>query len=397
MKVKGKVYALTFTELFGMIVTDVSYRGCAAMLNRSLNRPDGEGFSFRTLKDLALRIGSGIDGAMVKEAEEILSEHGFDPYTGLPIDPESLDKRMTEPAVAVEPSFSDDEKKKVLEEYNAMFPCGEEEQDRMMDAPESITCEKSPSSCVYISVDDIGVKRQKESRREGYTKEFKTVRNTVIHISCESKSYVITAYGMEKAFRLLMAFLLKNDLMRDREIVFLTDGAKDIKGCIEKFFGFRPYTIYLDWYHVAKKCREYISQAIKGTANSKKAIIQKVFRLLWRRRIEDIITYIDGFCCNSVKSEEKRTEMKDYLQRKKEYIPCYAFRKQMNLINASNRVEKANDIVVGRREKHNGMSWVPEGSSSLAVMKAAIFNGEKEVWMNSKVFHFSLVDRGKVA
>lgn len=55
-----------------------------------------------------------------------------------------------------------------------------------------------------------------------------------------------------------------------------------------------------------------------------------------------------------------------------------------------------NDVVVGRREKHNGMSWVPEGSSCFAVMKAAIFNGEKNVWMNSKVFHFSLVDR-KVA
>ena len=68
----------------------------------------------------------------------------------------------------------------------------------------------------------------------------------------------------------------------------------------------------------------------------------------------------------------------------------------MNLVNASNRVEKAIDIVVGRREKHNGMSWVPEGSSCFAVMKAAIFNGEKNVWMNSKVFHFSLVDR-KVA
>ena len=396
MKVKGKVYSLTFTELFSMFVTDVSYRRCADMLDRGLNRPEGEGFSFRTLKDLALRIGSGIDAAMENEAEEILSVHGFDPDTGLPLDPEFLDKSVTEPIVPVAPGFSDDEKKKVLEKYNSLFANDDDGHNRLMDDGVSIGCERSPSTCVYISVDDIGVKCQKESRKDGYTKEFKTVRNTVIHISCGSKSYVITAYGMEKAFRLLMAFLLRNDLMRDREIVFLTDGAKDIKGCIEKFFGFRPYTIYLDWYHVAKKCREYISQAIKGTADSKKAIIQKVFKLLWRRRIEDIVTYIDGFGINSVKCEEKRAEMKDYLERKKEYIPCYAFRKQMNLVNASNRVEKANDIVVGRREKHNGMSWVPEGSSCLAVMKAAIFNGEKNVWMNSKVFHFSLVDR-KVA
>ncbi len=45
-------------------------------------------------------------------------------------------------------------------------------------------CEKNPSSCVYICVDDIGVKRQKKSRAKGYVKEQKTVRNTVIHVMC---------------------------------------------------------------------------------------------------------------------------------------------------------------------------------------------------------------------
>ncbi len=395
MKVKGKVYALTFTELYCLMITDVSYRKCSLLLNRTLNRPDEDGICFRTLKDYALRIGAGIDRAMTEDAEEILASHGFDPDTGLPVQPEMLDKGLTEPAVNADADFSREKKKKVLEEYNSRF--ADDEPNQIRDDGYSISCEKNPSSCVYISVDDIGVKRQKESRKEGYVKEQKTVRNTVIHISCESKSYVITAYGMDKAFRLLMAFLLRNDLLKDRELVFLTDGAGDIRCCIGRFFSFRPYTIHLDWFHVAKKCREFISQALKGTAKSKKVIIQKVLKLLWRGRIDDIITYLDGFSQSSVKCEEKMTEMKDYLNRKREYIPCYAFRKLMNLVTSSNRVEKANDIVVGRREKHNGMSWVPDGSSCLALIKAAMFNEEKDVWMSSRKLHFSLVDRKKAA
>ncbi len=202
---------------------------------------------------------------------------------------------------------------------------------------------------------------------------------------------------MEKAFRILLAFLLRNDLMRDRELVFLTDGASDIRCCIERFFSFRPYTIHLDWFHVAKKCKEFISQAIKGTAQSKKTIIQKVLNLLWRGKIDETISYLDGFKASSIKSEDSRMKMKEYLCRKRNYIPCYAFRKHLGLNNSSNKVEKANDLVVGKREKHNGMSWVPEGSSCLAVIKAALINKENGVWTTTKKLHFSLLDMENAA
>ena len=365
------------------------------MLNRFLNRTTESLVKHRTLKDFALSLGSSIDKTIMDETNQVLIEHGFDKDAGLPKDVTLLSRSITNPYIEEDVSLTHEARILTLEEYNALFK--EEERKKLKDIEYCIACEKAPSSCVYISVDDIGVKHQKDSRSDEYIKEQKTVRNTVIHIACDSRHYIITAYGMDKAFKILISFLLKNRLMENREVVFLSDGASDIRCAIERFFAFRPFTIYLDWYHVKKKCKEFLSQAIKGSAKSKKAIIKDILDLLWRGKIDDIIAYLDGFKSSCIKNEDKKTEMKDYLNRKRAYIPCYAFRSFLGLINSSNRVEKANDIVVGQRQKHNGMSWVPEGSSSLAIIKACTLNKENDVWTNNKTIRFSLLDSAKVA
>ena len=46
----------------------------------------------------------------------------------------------------------------------------------------------------------------------------------------------------------------------------------------------------------------------------------------------------------------------EYLERKSEHIACYAFRRKMGLRISSNRVEKANDLLVAKRQKDDGMS-----------------------------------------
>jgi len=50
-----------------------------------------------------------------------------------------------------------------------------------------------------------------------------------------------------------------------------------------------------------------------------------------------------------------------YLHRNQACIPCYALRKKLGLRISSNPVEKANDLVVSNRQKHNGMSWSADG------------------------------------
>ena len=54
-------------------------------------------------------------------------------------------------------------------------------------------------------------------------------------------------------------------------------------------------------------------------------------------------------------------------------------------------MEKANDIVVATRQKHNGMSWSKAGSGALAIITAARINGELENWMATGEVGFKMV------
>jgi len=57
----------------------------------------------------------------------------------------------------------------------------------------------------------------------------------------------------------------------------------------------------------------------------------------------------------------------------------------LGLRNSSNRGEKANDLVVSERQKHNGMSWSPDGSVALAAVTALVRNQGQDTWFKQKV------------
>lgn len=143
---------------------------------------------------------------------------------------------------------------------------------------------------MYISVDDIGVKHQKESRNEGSERKYKYVQNTVAHIQYCDNKYVLTAVGMCDVFKSILAFLLANNLL-SKNLIFLTDGAKDIKSHIESVFSFHSYSIILDWYHLKKKCMELLSMSIRGK-DRRNAVLEKLLRLLWVGDVSNAKSYL---------------------------------------------------------------------------------------------------------
>lgn len=50
---------------------------------------------------------------------------------------------------------------------------------------------------------------------------------------------ILTAVGMKTAFLTLLAYLLSNGLLSGKTLVFFTDGAKDLRGHIVKWFALR--------------------------------------------------------------------------------------------------------------------------------------------------------------
>ncbi len=51
---------------------------------------------------------------------------------------------------------------------------------------------------------------------------------------------------------------------------------------------------------------------------------------------------------------------------------------------------KENDILVARRQKHNGMSWSKTGSGALAAIKMVFENGEADMWFQKNQIPFMM-------
>ena len=188
---------------------------------------------------------------------------------------------------------------------------------------------------------------------------------------------------------LRIAFLLDNGLWK-QGLTFLTDGQKTLQGAIVRAFSWwKEVRLILDWYHLDKKCKEELSRAMTGR-DVRNTALQELRHLLWHGLADRAIQFLQQLDPETIKREEARDKLIASLERNKPYIPCYAVRQALGLRNSSNRGEKANDLVVSERQKHNGMSWSPEGSVALAAVTALGRNQGQDTWFDQKVVPMEL-------
>ena len=257
-------------------------------------------------------------------------------------------------------------------------------------------------SGVNISSDEVGVKRQTETRpREEGAAQPKRVDNTVIHIetaneaddpkTASSSSYILNSSSVSGAFRLLLGFLCMNGLL-DSTLVFFVDGARNLNTAIAEMFSFLKIKIILDWFHLRKKMEETLSLICNNRAY-RNEMLQKVMPVLWRGDVDGALAVLKSIDMGMVKDIAKLKYLKGYLERVRKNIPNYMLRDALGLRNSSNRGEKANDLIVANRQKHNGMSWSDDGSTTLASVAALIHNNELDNWVENGFLSFKLVER----
>lgn len=387
LKPKEYVYSMTAEELIFRVTTVDSYRDAASLLNRVLHRSDEHAFKTSTMSEHLVSQGRKIGEYQHGRARSIL--HGIEGVseTGTVMVPENIPEAIRIPM----PESSQDARDKLeafhdtIDKYND----GKEDCDRIKNTKLIEDTERNPDECIYISIDDVGVKHQKDTRKDGGTKDGKVVENTVIHVQSKEGTYVITDVGMKKAFTLLMAYLFSNNLLENRYMYFFSDGAQNIRASIEEFFKpLCPYKLMLDWYHLEKRMTELLSMALRGSKEDRHDIRHKLDQKLWAGNFADAKEYLLGLDDKYIKNKNKLNEAISYLDRKKEYAACYALRKELGYRNSSNPAEKANDLIVASRQKHNGMSWSYEGSGALATITAVSRNGEIDAWIERKVIPF---------
>ena len=375
LKPKQRLRSRSFCELNLRLVSKLSYRETADVLNRVLHRDESVSVKTSTLEDWVESYGESLSEGYMSKAEEILDSYDIDKQSGIISEGASLPPSVLNPELPA--VIGEKQARHLITEYNR----GRDRMTKLKYDDLASGIEEGPGKCCYISVDDIGVRFQKPERKGKCKKGRSFIENTVIHIQAEGKQYTLTAIGMDKAFKLLVAFLLENRLMEDYRLVFFSDGATCIRDNIEKYFGFRQYTIILDWLHLEKKCNEFLSMGIKGSKDEKQRIKKELASILWTGRHQNAINYLDSLKKSQIRNAVKIEELKDYIRRKSPNLTCYALRHELNLRISSNRVEKANDLVVAARQKHNGMSWSKNGSGALAVITATMINGELDRWM----------------
>lgn len=268
---------------------------------------------------------------------------------------------------------------------DAIAAVNDTREEKIPFSADQVQVESSPGECVYVSIDDIGVKHQKDSRKEGSERQYKYIENTVAHIRYGNNSYMLTGIGMRNVFKSVLAFLLMNNLL-SRELVFLTDGAQNLKSHIRSVFQFHPYTVILDWFHLKKRCQERLSQSIRGK-DRRNEVLEKTLRYLWVGDVPGASDYLSSLDSKDIKNQKWLNDLLGYFDRKGDSITCYALRAKLGLRNSSSSVEKANDLIVARRQKHNGMAWSSNGSGSLAALQMIYLNHQSDLWFRNKKLH----------
>lgn len=389
---KERVLSLSFLEAASSVCTKTSYRDAADILNRFLGRTGINTVKLRTLSDSICRIGAEVSEELSNVTARILSMYGFDDESGLPLEDVALSDNITAAAI---PQGAKPGRPEIDE---AIAAVNDSREEKIPFSAAEIKIESVPEECVYVSIDDIGVKHQKDSRREGSVRDCRYVENTVAHIQYGDESYILTGIGMRNVFKSVLAFLLVNNLL-SRELVFLTDGAQDLRSHIRSVFQFHPYTIILDWFHLKKRCQEWLSMAIRGK-DRRNAILEKVLRYLWVGDVTGASEYLSSLDPADIKNRKWLDDLLGYFGKKGDAITCYALRSKLGLRNSSNPVEKANDLTVARRQKHNGMAWSPNGSGALAALQMIYLNHQSDLWFHRKelrLFSPSLENTQKAA
>ena len=359
--------------------TEGSFRKTSVLLNRVRHQKEG-GTPSRTVRDNTEYEGRNIQNYLEEKTLRILEENGFSQ------EGESLEV-ITGTFCFAPPIVSDEGLQERVRTYDI------EDQWKPEILANPVPYEDVKKS-VNISIDEVGAKKQKETREKGAQdssdeKKRKYVQNTVIHVEKEGASYILNGSSVFCVLRQLLAFLLCNHLLTNT-LMFFVDGHSLYSSVIVFFSWHKNVRVILDWYHLKKKCKELLSMALKGK-DIRNSVLEKLLPLLWHGLVDQAIHYLNSLSESQIKNEKERSHLIGYLEKNHPMIPAYAVRRELGLRNSSNRGEKANDLIVADRQKHNGMSWSNSGSVALASVTALKKNKEYKMWFQEGELEFKLV------
>ena len=183
--------------------------------------------------------------------------------------------------------------------------------------------------------------------------------------------------------QLLLVFILLCVGSKDRRLLLLADGAKWIRNFYQLLQGYLPTSqMILDWFHLQRKCYQFSAMICRGK-KAKAKLLGSLYYHLWRGQVDETIQILKDY-----RSEAKRLDKLDeliaYLEARRPFIPNYKQRRRQRQFIGSGHAEKANDLLVARRQKHRGMHWSLETSNALATLKNLMLNGGWDLYWSDR-------------
>ena len=162
-------------------------------------------------------------------------------------------------------------------------------------------------------------------------------------------------------------------------VTFLADGARWLREFAQEHLCRLPRCeCLLDWYHLVKKVKDRISR-MGGSKEAKQALRRAVVAALWNGRSDQALQRLADYQ-ETATNPQALAELVEYLQVREAELPHYRVRRAQRQYIGSGQVEKANDLLVARRQKNRGMHWNIVTSEALARLKTLQLNHEWDAY-----------------
>ena len=227
---------------------------------------------------------------------------------------------------------------------------------------------------IVASTDDVGVRRPEKRR-------WLEIRTACVRTAMGYRYLSGTAQAVLQQLYLLL--LLGGGLTA--KLTLLGDGAR----WIATFFKTRLATwpgseLIMDWYHLGKKCYELTSLIARGRV-AKNALLGQLMYRLWRGQLDEALALLEAYRPQAKATGSLETLI-TYLSDRRPYLPNYKQRRAQRQYIGSAHTEKANDLLVARRQKHQGMHWCKASSDGLAALRTLLLNGGWDLyWKEQQV------------
>jgi hypothetical protein len=255
---------------------------------------------------------------------------------------------------------------------------------------------ESQLSEILLLEDGIQVKAQKAHRirqsltcSEEYSRAVVNTDVALLQLSSSKFAYMSALIDSAGTETVSLARVVQTRIIQEYgkmttplNIVVISDGAKAIRSRLLEIFG-KAITVILDWYHLSKKLRSFMSMIARNKAE-KLTHLRELFPHLWHGRVDAALNYLRTKVQH--RNADKLAELVGYLEKHRIEIIDYERRKQAGKSIGSGRIEKGVDQVIGCRQKKKGMSWRPKGSKSLAILKILELNGQwQHTWFATEI------------